>query len=137
MVKRPTGVNICDEWTVHNLSVQAMKAETSGVLEEQPVSTCVIENEHEIDIAENGALLTAKAEELAKKLDHPDFKCSNDRVKDRHNKYVEELNLFRQTVQPWPAGLMNSKLSLQNWLQTIPSTQTRRAWFSSCYQRKR
>jgi len=45
--------NVCNGWTVHNLYVGVMEAEASGVVEELPVGTDVIQSKQEIDIAEN------------------------------------------------------------------------------------
>lgn len=45
--------NVCNGWTVHNLFVGVMEAEASGVVEELPVGTDVIQSKQEVDIAEN------------------------------------------------------------------------------------
>ncbi|CAC5416811.1 Tigger transposable element-derived protein 4 [Mytilus coruscus] len=49
----------------------------------------------------SGPMLTTKAEEFAKRLDHPEFKCSNgwlDRFKDRHNITFKKICVEAKSV---------------------------------------
>ncbi|CAC5399120.1 Receptor-type tyrosine-protein phosphatase T,Tyrosine-protein phosphatase non-receptor type 22,Receptor-type tyrosine-protein phosphatase kappa,Receptor-type tyrosine-protein phosphatase F,Tyrosine-protein phosphatase 99A,Tyrosine-protein phosphatase Lar,Receptor-type tyrosine-protein phosphatase alpha,Receptor-type tyrosine-protein phosphatase epsilon,Receptor-type tyrosine-protein phosphatase gamma,Receptor-type tyrosine-protein phosphatase N2,Receptor-type tyrosine-protein phosphatase U,Receptor-type ty len=63
----------------------------------------------------SGPMLTTKAEEFAKRLDHPEFKCSNgwlDRFKDRHNITFKKICGEAKSVD------VNSE-AMNDWKKTL------------------